>query len=514
MPTRSIVSWNTMIAGHNNHGEYVESLTLFQQICRQGLVLSEFTLSSILCACAEKIAVFECRQLHGLALKIARDSNVFVGTALLDVYAKSNMINDSVQVFDNLTEKSSVTWSSMVSAYVHNDLHEEALVLISKSQKMDLEWTKFTLSAALSACTALAATIGGTQLHSVIVRTGFDSDIFVSTALTDLYAKSGCIKEAWNVFSIAEEKSIVLWNAMIAGFSRHARCLETIMLFEKLRSTGICPNEVTFVSVLSSCSHAGSVESGRFYFDLMRKDGELEPNVLHYSCMVDVLGRSGFIEEAWELIQNMPFAPTGSIWGSLLSSCRIHGNLQLAKVAAEHLFEIEPENAGNRVLLSNLYAASKNWEKVAVLRKNLKDNGVKREKGRSWIEVRDKVHVFVVGEYNHPRISEIYIKLEDLRNEMKKLAYKTQNECDFHDVDEEQKEELLGQHSERLAFAFGLISLPPDATIRINKNLRVCGDCHSFLKLGSKISGREIIVRDIKRFHHFCSGLCSCRDFW
>ncbi|KAL0920857.1 hypothetical protein M5K25_007872 [Dendrobium thyrsiflorum] len=514
MPMRTIVSWNTMIACHNNHGEYVESLNLFLQIFRQGLMLSEFTLSSVLCACAEKMAVYECRQLHCLALKIARDSNVFVGTALLDVYAKSYMIGDSCRIFDHLPEKSSVTWSSMVSGYVQNDLHEEALVLILKSQQMGLEWTKFTLSAALSACTALAATIEGTQLHSIVVRTGFDLDIFVATALIDLYAKCGHIKEAWHVFSVVEEKNIVLWNAMIAGFSRHARCLETMILVEKMKNMDISPNEVTYVSVLSACSHAGLVECGRYYFNLMTEDDKLQPNVLHYSCMVDVLGRSGFIYEAWELIENMPFAPTASIWGSLLSSCRTHGNLQLAKVAAEHLFEIEPENAGNHVLLSNLYAARKQWEEVAVMRKHLKDNGVKKEKGKSWIEVRDRVYVFVVGEYNHPMISEIYMKLEDIRKEMKKLGYKTRSDCDHHDVAEEQKKELLGQHSEKLAFAFGLISLPPGVSIRINKNIRVCGDCHAFLKLASKISGREIIVRDVKRFHHFCGGLCSCKDFW
>ncbi|PKA47537.1 Pentatricopeptide repeat-containing protein [Apostasia shenzhenica] len=514
MPVRSIVSWNTMIACHTHHGEDAEALNLFVLMRRVGSELSEFTLSSVLCACAAKAAIFESRQLHVLALKTAVDLNVFVGTALLDVYCKCHLIKDAVEVFDKMPERSSVTWSSMVSGFVQNDLHEEALFLFQKAQRGGVEVTNFTLSASLSACAGLASTIEGTQLHSIIVRTGFCLDNFVATSLVDLYSKCGRIREAFFVFLEIEEKNIVLWNALIAGFSKHARCFETMILFEKMQQMGIAPNEVTYVSVLSACSHAGLVESGRLYFDMMRQDGSVQPNVLHYACMVDVLGRSGFVHEAWELIRNMPFEATASVWGSLLSSCRLSGDLQLAKIAADHLFEIEPENAGNHVLLSNVYASSKRWEEVAVARKHLKDSGAKKEIGKSWIEVRNRIHVFVVGESSHPRIAEIYAELEVLMNEMRKFSYMTDKDSDLHNVAEEHKEQLLRHHSEKLAFTFGLISLPSGTPIRINKNLRVCEDCHLFLKAASEVTGREVIVRDNKRFHHFRGGFCSCRDFW
>ncbi|KAG1369730.1 putative Pentatricopeptide repeat-containing protein [Cocos nucifera] len=489
MPVRSIVSWNTMIAGHTHYGEDREALKLFLQMHREGTTLSEFTLSSVLCTCASRCAIIESKPLHALALKTAMDSNVFVGTAVLDVYAKCNMIDDACLVFDKMPEKSSVTWSSMVAGYVQNDLHEEALRLFHKAQLIGVELTQYTLSAILSACASLAATIEGTQLHAISIRSGLNTDVFVATALIDVYSRCGCVEEAYLVFAYMEDKNIVLWNAMIAGFSRHVRFHEAMILFEKMQQLGMHPNEVTYISVLSACGHVGLVEKGHHYFDLLMRDNWVQPNVLHYSCMVDVLGRAGHIDEAWELIQKMPFKATASMWGSLLSSCRIHGNLKLAKTAAKHLFELEPNNAGNHVLLSNIYAANKKWGDVSMARKLLKDTGAKKEIGKSWIEMKGKVHIFVVGESNHARTAEIYAKLEDIGNELKKLSYKAETQYDLHDVGEEQKEELLKHHSEKLALAFGLISLPPGMPIRINKNLRICGDCHSFIKLASRITG-------------------------
>lgn len=230
--------------------------------------------------------------------------------------------------------------------------------------------------------------------------------------------------------------------------------------------------------------------------------------------MVDILGRSGLIFEAKDLIETMPFDATASIWGSLLASCRVYGNVDVAEFAAKHLFEIEPENAGNYVLLSNVYAANKKWDEVANSRKVLKESEAKKETGKSWIEIKNKVHTFVVGERNHSRIDEIYLKLEDLMVQMKKMDYKAKIDNDLHDVDENRKKELLRHHSEKLALTFGLMCLHSGAPIRIMKNLRICGDCHCFMKHASTITKRKIIVRDVNRFHHFENGLCSCKEFW
>ncbi|TQD77212.1 hypothetical protein C1H46_037269 [Malus baccata] len=514
MPERSLVSWNTMIGSLARNGEEQEALGLFLQMQRQGNTFSEYTVSSVLCACAAKCAVFESKQLHALAVKLAMNLNVYVGTALLDVYTKSSLIKDASSVFESLPERSDVTWSSMVAGYVQNELFEEALVLFHRAKRIGLEQNQFTVSSAICACAGLAALIEGKQVHALLSKTGFGSNIFIVSSLIDMYAKCGSIREAYSVFEGMSERNIVLWNAMISGFARHACSLEVMILFEKMQQMGMFPSEVTYVSVLTACSHLGLVENGKKYFNLMIAEHNVSPNVVHYSCMVDILGRSGLIIEAYDLIQKIPFGVTASMWGSLLASCRIHGNLDLAEVAAKHLSEIEPNNAGNHILLSNVYAANKKWEEVARTRKILKESELKKERGKSWIEIKDKVHSFMVGERKHARIDEIYSKLDDLVTELKIMGYKAETEHDLHCVGESRKHELLRHHSEKLALTFGLMCLPSNAPIRIMKNLRICGDCHAFMKISSSCRGREIIVRDKNRFHHFKNGYCSCREFW
>ncbi|XAR67764.1 hypothetical protein NMG60_11002656 [Bertholletia excelsa] len=479
MTIRSIVSWNTMIGTYIQNGAGEVAFDLFRQMQRQGTHFSEFTVSSILCACAAKSDVFVCKQLHSFSLKVALDLNVFVGTGLLDVYAKNGFLDDAYQVFGQMPERSSVTWTSMIVGYVQHERYDEALVLFHRTQILGLGNNPFIMSSALSACAGLAALIEGKQIQAVVYKSGFDSNIFVASTLIDMYAKCGAIKEAYFVFSNVEGKNVVSWNAMICGFSRHACSLEAMILFEKMQQMGLCPNELTYISMLSVCGHMGFVEQGQKYFGMMLKKHNLSPNVIHYSCMVDVLGRAGLVHEAKDLIDNMPFDATASMWGSLLASCKIHGNIELAEVAATHLFEIEPDNAGNHLLLSNL------------ARNILRESDVKKERGKSWIEVKDKVHEFVAGESTHPRIAEIYSGLEQMIEEMKKLNYRIESEQELHDVEENRKQELLRYHSEKLALIFGLISLPPCAPIRIMKNLRICGDW------------REIINR-----------FCSCQDFW
>ncbi|KAI3816203.1 hypothetical protein L1987_15894 [Smallanthus sonchifolius] len=514
MPERSLVSWNTMIGSYTQNGNEREALDLFVQMQREGTEFSEFTVSGVLCACAAEFAVFECRQLHAFALKASMLANVFVGTGLLDVYAKCGLLEDAIRVFEYMPERSDVTWSSMVAGYVKNELFEEALLMFRKVQVTGVEFNQFIVSSVLAACAAIAAKIEGIQAHAVLVKTGFIVNFFVCSSLVDMYSKCGSINEAYSLFLHAQDKNIVLLNAMISGFSRHGRSMEAMILFEKMQQIGLQPNEVTYVSVLSACGHMGLVKEGKKYFDMMVKEHNLSPNVYHYSCMVDVLGRTGLIDEAKTLIDKMPFEATASIWGSLLSSCRVYNNVELAEIAARRLFEIEPDNAGNHVLLSNIYAANRQWDEVIQARKLLKETEVKKERGKSWIEIKDKVHAFMVGERNHDRISEIYSRLEDIMEEMRKFGYRCETHHDLHNVEDDKKEALLRHHSEKLALVYGLMCLPSSAPIRIMKNLRICGDCHVFMKLASKITGREIVVRDTNRFHHFRNGFCSCGEFW
>lgn len=514
MPLKSLVSWNTMIGALTQNSKEQEALTLFIQMQREGTMFNEFTISSVLCACALKCAIVECMQLHAFSIKAKIDSNCFVGTALLDVYAKCSSIKDATQIFESMPEKNAVTWSSMVAGYVQNGLHEEALLLFHKAQLMGFDQDPFMISSAVCACAALATLIEGNQLHAMTCKSGLGSNIYVASSLIDMYAKCGCIREAYLVFQGVKVRSIVLWNAMISGFARHACALEAMILFEKMQQRGFFPDDVTYVSVLNACSHMGLHEEGQKYFDLMITQHNLSPSVLHYSCMIDILGRAGLLQKAYDLIEKMPFNATSSMWGSILASCRIYGNIEFAQIAAKHLFEMEPDNAGNHILLANIYAANKKWEDVARARKLLKESDLRKDRGTSWIEIKNKVHLFTVGERNHPQIKGIYAKLDNLVEDLKKLGYKVDTNHDLHDVEESRKQMLLRHHSEKLAVTFGLMRLASDIPIRIMKNLRICGDCHTFMKLVSRFTSREIIVRDTNRFHHFRDGFCSCGEFW
>ena len=268
------------------------------------------------------------------------------------------------------------------------------------------------------------------------------------------------------------------------------------------------------VGVLSACSHTGLIDRGTEYFYSMNKDYGLTPTSKHYTCMVDLLGRAGRLEEAQNLIRNMPFEPDAAAWGTLLGASRIHGNTELAEKAAEMVFKMEPHNSGMYVLLSNLYAASGRWVDVGKMRSKMRDVGVQKVPGYSWVEVQNKIHTFTVGDCLHPERDRIYAFLEELDQKMKREGYVSSTKLVLHDVEEEEKEHMLKYHSEKLAVAFGILTIPAGRPIRVMKNLRVCQDCHNAIKHISKIVGRLIILRDSHRFHHFNNGICSCGDYW
>jgi hypothetical protein len=246
----------------------------------------------------------------------------------------------------------------------------------------------------------------------------------------------------------------------------------------------------------------------------MMQNYGIEPENEHYTCMVDLLGRAGHLEEAKIFINDMPVEPNGVTWTALLGACRTYGNVELGELAANKLFKLEPSKASAYVLLSNIYAAAGKWEKVSLVRTMMQERGVRKEPGRSWIEVDNKVHEFVVGDTSHPEAKAIYTELNKLIENLKAEGYIPDTRVVLHDINEEDKELALCSHSEKLAIAYGLIHIPREEPIRVTKNLRVCPDCHTATKLISKVTAREIIARDANRFHHFKDGVCSCGDYW
>lgn len=277
---------------------------------------------------------------------------------------------------------------------------------------------------------------------------------------------------------------------------------------------GTKPDSVVFLAVLNACSHSGQVNEGLKFFDSMRRSYLIEPSMKHYTLVVDMLGRAGRLDEALKFIRAMPITPDFVVWGALFCACRAHKNVEMAELASEKLLQLEPKHPGSYVFLSNAYASVGRWDDAERVRVSMRDSGAHKDPGWSFIEVDHKLHRFVAGDNTHSRAVEIYSMLDEISASAREKGYTKEIECVLHNIEEEEKEEALGYHSEKLALAFGILSTRPGTTVRIVKNLRVCVDCHSFMKYTSKLTKREIILRDMKRFHHFYDGVCSCGDYW
>eukprot|EP01018_Ginkgo_biloba_P026238 Gb_36365 [translate_table: standard] len=494
VPRRNLFSYNIMIGGYAKEGQCEETLKVYHQMQRAGIQPDEFTFPLILKACANLSALQQGKEIHYHIVRNGFESDVFVGAALVDMYAKCGSIENARQVFDKMSRRDLVSWTAMISGYSQNGHASEALALFDQMQLADETPDPVTLVSVLSACTDLGALQQGKWVHNCIIRSGFDSNIYVGSALIDMYAKCGSVKIARQLFDKMSTRNVVSWSAMIAGYGMHGQGEEALALFSRMLETGLKPNYITFVAVLSACSHAGLVDEGWKYFECMSRDYGIKPRLKHYACIVDLLGRAGHLNEARDFIKKMPLEPDAGVWGALLSGCRIHGNIELGEHVAERLFELNPEHSGYYVLLSNIYAAAGRWDDVVKVRAMMKDRGVKKRPGRSMIEVDNRVHEFIVGDRSHPQSEKIYATLETLSRQMEEAGYVPDTNFVLHDVEEEVKEHILCSHSEKLAIAFGLISTSPGTTIRITKNLRVCGDCHSATKFISKIVRREIIL--------------------
>ncbi|XP_039125759.1 LOW QUALITY PROTEIN: pentatricopeptide repeat-containing protein At3g46790, chloroplastic-like [Dioscorea cayenensis subsp. rotundata] len=515
IPQRNVFLWNVLIRGFAWEGPHEMALSLYYRMVEAGLQPDNFTFPFVLKACSALSALEVGREIHEHVVRSRWDSDVFVGAGLIDMYAKCGCVDDARQVFDRITERDVVLWNAMIAAYSQNGHPSDALSLCHDMAREGVAPTVATLVTVVSASADVAALPRGREIHGYSWRRGFEAQDKVKTALIDMYAKSGWLKIARTLFEQLAERRLVSWNAMIAGYAMHGHANEAFALFDRMKQEAVVvPDHITFVGVLSACSHGGLMDQGWKFFNSMQGDYSLKPLPQHYTCMIDLLGHSGRLDEAYKLIGEMTMTPDSGVWGSLLNACKIHRNVELGEVALEKLIELEPDNAGNYVILSNIYAQVGKWEGTAKVRKMMTERGLKKSIACSWIEVKNKVHAFVVGDLSHPRSEEVYDELERLEGLMKEAGYEAETMPVFHDVEDDEKRNMVRSHSERLAIAFGLISTPPGSRLLVTKNLRVCEDCHVVIKLISKIVGREIVVRDVNRYHHFKNGLCSCGDYW
>uniref|UniRef100_A0A5B7C2K6 DYW domain-containing protein n=1 Tax=Davidia involucrata TaxID=16924 RepID=A0A5B7C2K6_DAVIN len=535
---RRLGLWNAMLAGYSQNGFYEEALTLFMEMVGvSGLFPNPTTMTSVLPACVHSEAFSDKEGMHGYVVKMGFGRDMYVQNALMDMYFRMGKLEISENIFGSMETRDLVSWNTMITGYVICGCHGDALILLHEMQRVeeakiekndDYEDEKrvpykpnsVTLMAILPGCAALAALAKGKEIHAYAIRNALASDVAVGSALVDMYAKCGCLNLSKRVFDGMTKRNVITWNVIIMAYGMHGKGEETLELFRSMVAEGasgggVKPNEVTFIAIFAACSHSGMVNEGRNLFHKMKDAHGIEPTADHYACVVDLLGRAGQLEEAYQLINTMPphFDKVGT-WSSLLGACRIHQNVELGEISAKNLLELEPNVASHYVLLSNIYSSARLWEKAMEVRKNMKEMGVRKEPGCSWIEFGDEVHKFRAGDVSHPQSEQLHGFLEMLSERMRREGYVPDTSCVLHNVDEEEKENLLCGHSEKLAIAFGILNTPPGTTIRVAKNLRVCNDCHMATKFISKIVEREIIVRDVRRFHHFRHGTCSCGDYW
>jgi pentatricopeptide repeat protein len=402
----------------------------------------------------------------------------------------------------------------MIFGHVKCGEGHKALQLFQKMQHEGVQPDPATYVGVLNACANVVALEEGRRTHERIIQSRCESNVFVKSSLVDMYAKCGSMEDACRVFNTMPAHDVVSWNALLGGFAMHGQGKEALVHFERMCEEGVHPDDITFVCLLSACSHAGFVDEGLRFNALMTTVYRIPAKLEHYTCMVDLLGRAGHLQEAENMIQGMPCKPNAAIWRALLGACRVHGNVEMGERMAKRVLELEPKNAAAFVLLSNLYAATGNLELSESVERQRKERDAKKQPGRTWIEVNDAVHTFVVDDQIHPEMIKIRAELKRLSVLMHDAGYVPNTKSVLHDVEEEEKVIHLCHHSEKLAIAFGLMSTDPGTPLRIVKNLRVCEDCHTSTKFISKIVRRKIIVRDANRFHHFENGVCSCRDYW
>ncbi|XP_068662259.1 pentatricopeptide repeat-containing protein At1g56690, mitochondrial-like [Aristolochia californica] len=507
MPRRNIITWTTMISGYAHNSRVEIAHKLFEVMPEK----NEVSWTAMLTGYVNCMRVEEAMKLF----EMMPNKSLTPCNVMLRGLGENGKVSEARRIFDLMEEKDDGTWSAMIKGYERSGRELEALDTFRCMQRVGVKANYPALISILSVSSTLACLDHGKEIHAEVVKLGFNTDVFVASALITMYIKCGNLVRAETIFRFFASKDVVMWNSMVTGYAQHGLGNDALRVFSEMCALGLLPDDITFVGVLSACSYTGKVKEGKKFFNLMVSDYKLEPKAQHYACMVDLLGRAGHISEAMNLINNMPIEADAVVWGSFLGACRTHMNMEFAEIAAKKLMGLEPKNSGPYVLLSHIYASKGRWKDVEDLRHVMKLRKVRKSPGCSWIDVEKKVHMFTGGDaVDHPEHKAIIGMLEKLSGMLRDWGYCPESRFVLHDVDEEQKEHNLSYHSEKLALAYGLLKVPKGLSIRIMKNLRVCGDCHLVFKLISKITGRQIILRDANRFHHFEDGSCSCGDYW
>uniref|UniRef100_A0A1J3JU54 Pentatricopeptide repeat-containing protein n=1 Tax=Noccaea caerulescens TaxID=107243 RepID=A0A1J3JU54_NOCCA len=445
---------------------------------------------------------------------LSSSPNVSNTNLIIESLMRSGEYGLAKKVLRKASDRNVITWNLMIGGYVRNVQYEEALRTLKDMLSFsDIKPNKFSFASALAACARLGDLHSAKWVHSLMIDAEVELNPILCTALVDVYAKCGDIETSKEVFYSVERNHVSVWNAMITGFATHGLAREVMRVFSEMEAEHVLPDSITFLGVLTACCHCGLVEEGREFFDVMSRRFALQPKLEHYGAMVDLLGRAGKVKEAHELVESMTVEPDLVIWRSLLSSSRTYKNSEVAETAMQSLSNSKAKS-GDYVLLSNMYSSTKKWDSAEKVRELMKKEGIRKAKGKSWVEFGGLIHRFKAGDRSHVESKAIYKVLEELMKKAKCQGFVAETDLVLMDVSEEEKEENLNYHSEKLALAYGVLKSSPGSEVRIQKNIRMCSDCHNWIKSVSKLLNRVIIIRDRIRFHRFQDGLCSCRDYW
>ncbi|KAK9946716.1 hypothetical protein M0R45_012163 [Rubus argutus] len=521
MPAKSLITWNAMIAGYTVEGNGERALLLFRKMQELGEVPDEYTITSTLKACSGLGAIRQGSQIHSSLITRGFLCSVrtTIAGALVDMYVKCRHLTEAQRVFDQVEQKNLISWSVLILGYAQECNLTQAMDMfrqlrVSVCHQVD----GFVLSSLMGAFADFALVEQGRQMHALTTKIPSGLDISVFNSILDMYLKCGLTDDAERLFNENPVRNVISWTIMITGYGKHGLGKQAMHLFDQMQLEDIEPDGVTYLAVLSACSHSGLIQECQEYFSRLCRDKQIKQTVEHYACMVDLLGRAGRLKEAKNMIHSMLLKPNIGIWQTLLSACRVHGEVKIGQEVGEMLLKLDGENPVNYVMLSNLYADTGYWKECERIRELFKRKGLKKEAGRSWVEIDKEVYFFYNGDETHPLTKKIHQVLKEMENRIKsEMGYVHGVRFTLHDVEEESKEESLRFHSEKLAIGLALVCgelEKGNRTIRIFKNLRVCGDCHAFIRGLSKVLEVVFLVRDANRFHKFEDGLCSCGDYW
>nr|KYP56073.1 hypothetical protein KK1_002303 [Cajanus cajan] len=559
-PLQEDFLWNTIVMVNLRSERWENALELFGRMQSASAKATDGIIVKLLQACGKLRAFNEGKQIHGAVFDSTEDRDLSSWNSIISSYAVNGYLNDARDIFlqmnlqragfkpDSCSITSAlqavielgysmwgrseealavinrikslgytpnvVSWTAMISGCCQNENYMDALQFFSQMQEENVKPNSTTICSLLGACAGPSLLKKGEEIHCFSMRHGFVDDIYIATALIDMYSKGGKLEVAHEVFRNIKEKTLPCWNCMMMGYAIYGRGEEVFTLFENMCKTGIRPDAITFTALLSGCKNSCLVMEGWNYFDSMKKDYNISPTIEHYSCMVDLLGKAGFLDEALDFINAMPIKADASIWGALLAACRIHKDIKLAEIAARNLFRLEPYNSANYMLLMNIYSIFQRWDDVERLRESMTAMGVKISNVWSWTQVKQTIHVFSTEGNPHPEEGEIYFELYQLVSEIRKLGYVPDINCVHQNIDDKDKEKVLLSHTEKLAMTYGLMKVKDGSPIRVVKNTRICQDCHTAAKYISLARNRDIFLRDGGRFHHFMNGECSCNDRW